>query len=168
MEIRRSYDRLISTMGFPILVRWHLYIESGPWLLNLFLCCLFYEGLLVDYHWIDGLITYCGLVISYDIRYVGSSLVQVMPCLVPSHPHGMRHISNIGFIAVYGLNEDHFWHAKPWIPGGEKSISSAVIHKWRSLLRQFRVQEQSTKMTSQCQCPTFNWRHRSTVVTSQY
>ena len=30
MEIRRSYDRLISTMGFPLLVRWHLYIESGP------------------------------------------------------------------------------------------------------------------------------------------
>ena len=31
MEIRRSYDRLISTMGFPILIRWHLYIESRPW-----------------------------------------------------------------------------------------------------------------------------------------
>ena len=30
MEIRRSYDRLISTMGFPILVRCHLNIESGP------------------------------------------------------------------------------------------------------------------------------------------
>ena len=30
VEIRRSYDRLISTMGFPILVRKHLYIESGP------------------------------------------------------------------------------------------------------------------------------------------
>ena len=30
VEIRRSYDRLISTMGFPILVRWHLVIESGP------------------------------------------------------------------------------------------------------------------------------------------
>ena len=29
MEIRRSYHRLISTMGFPILVK-HLYIESGP------------------------------------------------------------------------------------------------------------------------------------------
>ena len=29
MEIRRSDDRLISTMGFPILVRWNLYIESG-------------------------------------------------------------------------------------------------------------------------------------------
>ena len=31
MEIRRSSDRLISTV-FPILVRWLLYIESGPWL----------------------------------------------------------------------------------------------------------------------------------------
>ena len=30
VEIRRSYDRLISTIGFPILIRWHLYIESGP------------------------------------------------------------------------------------------------------------------------------------------
>ena len=30
MEIRRSYDRLISTIGFPILVRCHLYIELGP------------------------------------------------------------------------------------------------------------------------------------------
>ena len=32
---RRSWDRLISTMGFPILVRWHLYFESGP--------CLFWK-----------------------------------------------------------------------------------------------------------------------------
>ena len=30
MEIRRSCDRLISTVGFPILVRRHHYIESGP------------------------------------------------------------------------------------------------------------------------------------------
>ena len=30
MEIRRSYDGVISTTGFPILVRRHLYIESGP------------------------------------------------------------------------------------------------------------------------------------------
>ena len=29
MEIRLSYDRLISTMGLPILVRCHLYIKSG-------------------------------------------------------------------------------------------------------------------------------------------
>ena len=31
MEIRRSYDRLISTMRFLILVRQHFYFESGPW-----------------------------------------------------------------------------------------------------------------------------------------
>ena len=31
VEIRRSYDRLISTMGFPMLIRCHLHIESGPW-----------------------------------------------------------------------------------------------------------------------------------------
>ena len=30
MEITRSYNRLISTMGFPILVTWHLYIKPGP------------------------------------------------------------------------------------------------------------------------------------------
>ena len=30
VEIRRSWDRLISTMGFHILVRCHLYIKSGP------------------------------------------------------------------------------------------------------------------------------------------
>ena len=30
MEIRRTYDRHISTMGLPILVKQHLYIESGP------------------------------------------------------------------------------------------------------------------------------------------
>ena len=30
IDIRRSYDRLIFIMGFPLLVRWHLYIESGP------------------------------------------------------------------------------------------------------------------------------------------
>ena len=34
VEIRRSYDRVISTMGFPMLVRWHIYIKSGP-------CCIF-------------------------------------------------------------------------------------------------------------------------------
>ena len=31
VEIRRSYDRLISTMGFPILLGWHLHIESSHW-----------------------------------------------------------------------------------------------------------------------------------------
>ena len=31
VEIRRSYDLLNSPTGFPMLVRWHLYIESEPW-----------------------------------------------------------------------------------------------------------------------------------------
>ena len=31
VEIRRSCDRLISTMWFPVLLRRHLCIESGPW-----------------------------------------------------------------------------------------------------------------------------------------
>ena len=30
VEIRWSYDHLISKMGFPILVRWHLYVELAP------------------------------------------------------------------------------------------------------------------------------------------
>ena len=30
VEIRQFYDRLISTMGFPILVRRDLYTELGP------------------------------------------------------------------------------------------------------------------------------------------
>ena len=34
VEVRRSYDRLISIMGFHILVRQHLYIEPGPWLVR--------------------------------------------------------------------------------------------------------------------------------------
>ena len=35
------------------------------------------------------------------------------------------------------------------------------------LCAKLRVQEQSTNMTSQCQNPTFAWRHRLTVVMSQ-
>ena len=34
MEIRRSYDRLISTIGFALLVRWRVYIESGSSMLT--------------------------------------------------------------------------------------------------------------------------------------
>ena len=30
VEMERFYDRLISTMGFPVLVRRHLYLEPGP------------------------------------------------------------------------------------------------------------------------------------------
>ena len=30
LKIRRSRDRLIFNMGIPILMRWHLYIETAP------------------------------------------------------------------------------------------------------------------------------------------
>ena len=32
VEIRKSWDRLISMMGIPKLVRWHLYTETEIWL----------------------------------------------------------------------------------------------------------------------------------------
>ena len=54
VEIRRSDDRLISTMGFPILVRWHLYIESGPWgrqLHVLFSQSFWLEGIVIPLQW---------------------------------------------------------------------------------------------------------------------
>ena len=31
IKVWRSWDRLICTMGIPLLVRWHLYIETAPW-----------------------------------------------------------------------------------------------------------------------------------------
>ena len=33
LKIRRSPDRLIFNMGIPLLVRWHLYIETAPWVM---------------------------------------------------------------------------------------------------------------------------------------
>ena len=47
----------------------------------------------------------------------------------------------------------------PWIPSGGISIFTVVIHLW-SLSPNLRVQEQSTKMTSQCQYLAFAWRHK--------
>ena len=40
VEMRRSSDRLISTMGSPILVRCHLYIESWPRCAFFFVICV--------------------------------------------------------------------------------------------------------------------------------
>ena len=41
MDIRQSYDLLISTLWFPVLVRQYLYIESEPWLI---FRCSCYQG----------------------------------------------------------------------------------------------------------------------------
>ena len=37
---KSSLTQLISTMGFPILIRWHLYIESRPWGFGISYCYL--------------------------------------------------------------------------------------------------------------------------------
>ena len=53
MEIRRSSDHLISTLGFPILIRCHLYIELGPWKISVceykWVCKVLYIGLLLKH-----------------------------------------------------------------------------------------------------------------------
>ena len=58
-------------------------------------------------------------------------------------------------------------HTKPWISGGDKSIFAVLFTSEDRLCTSLRAHDRSTNMTSQCQYPTFAWRHRSTVVTSQ-
>ena len=47
------------------------------------------------------------------------------------------YIGTIDYINPFRSSDAYFLHAKPWIPGGEISIFTAVIHYWRSPLRQF-------------------------------
>ena len=49
------------------------------------------------------------------------------------YPGKVVHFSHAWFCTW----ETSFLHAKPWIPGGEILIFTAVIHQWRSPLRQF-------------------------------
>ena len=64
MEIRRSDDHLISTMGFPTLVRWHLYIESD----------------LSSYQLTNRLTNSSLPGAAYMRQWTGSALVQIMAC----------------------------------------------------------------------------------------
>ena len=68
MEIRRSYDRLISIMGFPILVR-HLYIESGHRILLLLTYALC--SWLFHLHWDNHMMA------SMSIIAIGASLMGI-------------------------------------------------------------------------------------------
>ena len=65
------------------------------------------------------------------------------------------------------FHNNAFLHAKPWIPGGEKAIFTAVIHWWRSPLRQLARARTIDEYNVTMPVPTFAWRHRSTLVTSQ-
>ena len=61
-----------------------------------------------------------------------------------------------------------FLHTKPEYRVVRNRNSRLLFTSENRLCVNLHVQEQSTNMTSQCQCPTFAWRHRSIVVTSQY
>ena len=54
--IRQSYNSLISTVWFPILVRQHVSIESGPRLLIVIAKILVLGPLALLTHWIRGAI----------------------------------------------------------------------------------------------------------------
>ena len=74
MEIRPSYDRLISTMRFPILVRWHLYIESGPSLLQ-----LSFKGPMMTYWTNDDLLNQWWLIEPMMTYWTNDDLLSIDP-----------------------------------------------------------------------------------------
>ena len=73
VEIRRSYDRLISTMGLSILVRRYLYIESEPWLLA-------WPGHHKVWHWLC-ILSRSFLMMAFQCRHVSVKSPQ-LSCLV--------------------------------------------------------------------------------------
>ena len=51
---------------------------------------------------------------------------------------GIPFVRHTEFILnCYDDDDPYFLHARPWIPGDEIAIFTAVIHEWRSSLRQF-------------------------------
>ena len=66
VEVRGSYDRLISAMGFPILVRWYLYTESGGHL-NINMPSYQYR----DYHVKDKTVSPTVLSLTWESPYPG-------------------------------------------------------------------------------------------------
>ena len=103
VEIRRSYDRLISTMGFPILVRRHLYIELGP--RRLFTCrrgVLLLDCWTADSHslwvlcWSKGE-AHKSFVVEQDIFWYGLIIYKVLTVMVQSElctPREVLHLNS--------------------------------------------------------------------------
>ena len=140
VEIRRSYDRLISTMRFPILVRRHLYIESGP---CCFYCC-HYRAVTLE------VIFFRRIVGSFDphctplhralsrilnIRQIYSDIEETF---------GSLEIKTIWFYFVENRIYHHCWmagHLSEFISGGRQhnpagdikydlSTSPCMLHRW--------------------------------------
>ena len=84
VEVRRSYDHLISTLELPILVRWHLYIELGlkflyktPSLNDLLLRWL--QPLCRIYHKTCTLLCFACLCCGYNMGTTVKSLIYGTP-----------------------------------------------------------------------------------------
>ena len=99
MEIRRSYDRLISTMGFPIPVRRHLYIESGPRFRSL------------DCSWFPVRVSclWCGLHLSEMLPE--NAVITTDGCggLAPSWNHGICNRIMPSYAAQHQFNNLETW-----------------------------------------------------------
>ena len=56
-----------------------------------------------------------------------------------TRPHCVHRLilCKLWYLQYTNVEDTYFLHAKPWIPGGEKSIFTVVIHQWRSPLYQF-------------------------------
>ena len=55
LKTRQSQDRLIFNIGIPILVRWHLYIDTTPWS-----CASSFRWCVTALHH-EGPVSYCGM-----------------------------------------------------------------------------------------------------------
>ena len=124
MEIRRSQDRLTSTMGFTILVRQHLYIESLPWISR-------YSGLHSRY-WLK-LVEVDGVNI-FSAHRVGSYNFQ---CNTP-----LVYINHINYsfyeFEIFAVFPIKMWRSAAIIVGVSKItflIASCQISWWRSVIR---------------------------------
>ena len=126
VEIRRSYDRLISTMGFPKLVRWHLYVESGP--------C----NVSTNYHWAFSVNTHhpslC--MFHYDDVIMTTMASQITSLTVVystvySDVDKRKHQSSASLAFVWGIHRDR------WIPHTKGQLRGKCSHlmtsSWFSL-----------------------------------
>ena len=142
VEIRRSYDRLFSTMGFPILVRCHLYIESVPWVNNALSNAMLHDVIntlreqMLSYHHY-GPVTFiwgqfCQIYIRqkshslgwpnnfvnrYSLKYSGvNELTQSTRCYLPlHHTQQNTHVDSAIVISLILVN---IWHIHTHISQG--------------------------------------------------
>ena len=110
-EIRRSYDRLISTMGFPILERWHLYIESGPWWLLPGLISVY--PIMLSSHWKSFEDRHYGDV---TMGMIGSQITSltIVYSIVYSHADQRKHQSSASLVFVRGIHRGAVNYPHKW------------------------------------------------------